>query len=71
MAADTRQPVADNILALANVPVSRRRFLSVGLAGIVSIPLLWSAGCGSSQDGDGDNNKKKKKNGGGGGGGGY
>jgi hypothetical protein len=49
--------------------VSRRKFLSMGLAGLVGLSLLWVPGCGSSQDGD--NGKKDKKGDGGGGGGGY
>jgi len=52
--------------------VSRREFLSLGLAGIVGFSLVWVPGCGSSsQDGDGNGKKDKKGDGGGGGGGGY
>jgi hypothetical protein len=69
MVADTREPEAENNLLLGDVPVSRREFLSLSLAGIVGVPLLWAAGCGSSQDGG--NGKKAKKGDGGGGGGGY
>ena len=65
--ADTREPEAGSNPVLA-VPVSRREFLSVGLAGIVGLSLFWAPGCGSSQDGG---NGKKDKKGDGGGGGGY
>ena len=68
---DTREPEAGSNPVLA-VPVSRREFLSVGLAGIVGLSLVWVPGCGSSsQDGDGNGKKDKKGDGGGGGGGGY
>ena len=67
--ADTREPEAGSNPVLA-VPSSRREFLSLGLAGIVGLSLLWAPGCGSSQDGGG-NGKKDKKGDGGGGGGGY
>ena len=70
MAADTREPEAENNILLGDVPLSRREFLNLSLAGVVGVPLLWTAGCGSSQDG-GDNGKKDKKGDGGGGGGGY
>jgi hypothetical protein len=43
--------------------------LSLGLAAIVSLPLFWAPGCGSSQDGGG--NRKKDKKGDSGNGGGY
>jgi hypothetical protein len=67
--ADTREPEAGSNPVL-DVPVSRRRFLSLGLAGIVGFSLFWAPGCGSSQDGSG-NGKKDKKGDGGGGAGGY
>ena len=66
--ADTREPEAGSIPVLGDVSVSRRAFLSLGLAGIVGLSLLWVPGCGSSQDGKG---KKNKKGDGGGVGGGY
>ena len=50
--------------------LSRRKFLSLGLAGIVGLSLFWAPGCGSSQDG-GHGKKDKKGDGGGGGAGGY
>jgi len=65
---DTREPEAGSNPVLA-VPVSRREFLSVGLAGIVGLSLVWVPGCGSSQDSG--NGKKDKKGDGGGNGGGY
>jgi hypothetical protein len=68
--ADTRQPEAENNLVL-EVPVSRRQFLSLGIAGIVGLSLFLAPGCSSSQDGGGGNGKKDKKGDGGGGGGGY
>jgi len=49
--------------------LSRRQFLSLGLAGIVGLSLFWALGCGSSQDGG--HGKKDKKGDGGGGAGGY
>jgi hypothetical protein len=55
---------------MADVRMSRRDFLSLGLAGIVGLSLFWAPGCGSSQDGGG-NEKKDKKGDGGGGAGGY
>jgi hypothetical protein len=55
---------------MADVRMSRRDFLSLGLAGIVGLSLFWAPGCGSSQD-DGGNGKKDKKGDGGGGAGGY
>jgi len=55
---------------MADVRMSRRDFLSLGLAGIVGFSLFWAPGCGSSQDGSG-NGKKDKKGDGGGGAGGY
>jgi hypothetical protein len=67
--ADTRGPEAGSNPILA-VPVRRRVFLSLGLAGIVGLSLVWAPGCGSSQDGRG-NGKKGKKGDGGGGAGGY
>jgi hypothetical protein len=67
--ADTRGPEAGSNLVLA-APVSRRGFLSLGLAGTVGLSLFWAPGCGSSQDGGG-NGKKDKKGDGGGGAGGY
>jgi hypothetical protein len=67
--ADTREPEAGRN-AVLDVPVSRREFLSLGLAGIVGFSLFWAPGCGSSQDGSG-NGKKDKKGDGGGGAGGY
>ena len=65
--ADTREPEAGSN-AVLDVPVSRREFLSLGLAGIVGFSLFWAPGCGSSQDG-GDKGKKDKKGDGGNGGG--
>jgi hypothetical protein len=49
--------------------LSRRKFLSLGLAGIVGLSLFLTPGCGSSQDGG--HGKKDKNDGGGGGAGGY
>jgi hypothetical protein len=66
--ADTREPEAGSNPVLA-VPVSRRGFLSLGLAGIVGLSLVWAPGCGSSQDGG--KGKKEKKGDGGGVAGGY
>ncbi len=66
--ASVREPEAENNPVLGDVPVSRREFLSASLAGIVGVPLLWAAGCGSSQDGGGKGKKGKKGDGGGGGG---
>jgi hypothetical protein len=66
--ADTREPEAGSN-AVLDVPVSRREFLSLGLAGIVGLSLFWAPGCGSSQDGG--HGKKDKKGDGGGGAGGY
>ena len=66
--ADTREPEAGSNPVL-DVPVSRRKFLSLGLVGIVGLSLLWAPGCGSGQDGG--NGKKEKKGDGGGGAGGY
>jgi hypothetical protein len=68
--ANARGPEADSIPTLKDVRMSRRGFLSLGLAGIVGLSLVWAPGCGSSQDGGG-NGKKDKKGDGGGGGGGY
>jgi hypothetical protein len=65
--ADTREPEAGSIPVLA-VRVSRRVFLSLGLAGIVGLSLFWAPGCGSSQDGGGKGKKDKKGDGGNGGG---
>ena len=50
--------------------LSRQKFLSLGLGGIVGLSLFWAPGCGSSQDG-GHSKKDKKGYGGGGGAGGY
>jgi hypothetical protein len=66
---DTREPEAGSNHFLA-VPVSRREFLSLGLAGIVALSLVWAPGCGISSQ-DGGKGKKDKKGDGGGGGGGY
>jgi hypothetical protein len=66
--ADTREPAAGTNLVLA-MSLSRRTFLSLGLAGIVGLSLFWTPGCGSSQDGG--HGKKDKNDGGGGGAGGY
>jgi len=49
--------------------LSRRTFLSLGLAGIVGLSLFWTPGCSSRQDGG--HGKKDKNDGGGGGAGGY
>jgi hypothetical protein len=65
--ADTRELEAGSNPVL-DVPVSRREFLSLGLAGIVGFSLFWAPGCGSSQDG-GDKGKKDKKGDSGNGGG--
>ena len=66
--ADTREPEAGSNPILA-VLVSRREFLSLGLAGIVGLSLVWAPGCGSgSQDGGGNGKKDKKGDGGDGGG---
>ena len=67
--ADTREPAAGSNPVL-DMPVSRREFLSLGLAGIVGLSLFWAPGCGSSQDG-GHGKKDNKGDGGGGGAGGY
>ncbi len=66
--ASVREPEAENNPVLGDVPVSRREFLSLSIAGIVSVPLLLAAGCGGSQDGGGKGKKDKKDDGGGGGG---
>jgi hypothetical protein len=66
--ADTREPAAGTNPVLA-MSLSRRKFLSLGLAGIVGLSLFWTPGCGSSQDGG--HGKKDKNDGGGGGVGGY
>jgi hypothetical protein len=66
--ADTREPAAGSNPVLA-MSLSRRTFLSLGLAGIVGLALFWTPGCGSSQDGG--HGKKDKNDGGGGGAGGY
>ena len=65
--ADTREPEAGSNPVLV-VLVSRREFLSLGLAGIVGMSLFWAPGCGSSQDGGGNGKKDKKGDGGDGGG---
>jgi hypothetical protein len=67
--AETREPAAGSNPVLA-ISLSRRRFLSLGLAGIVGLSVFWASGCGSSQDG-GHGKKDKKGDGGGGGAGGY
>ena len=67
--ADTREPAAGTNPVLA-MSLSRWKFLSLGLAGIVGLSLFWTPGCGSSQDG-GHGKKDKKGDGGGGGAGGY
>ena len=67
--ADTREPAAGTNPVLA-VSLSRWKFLSLGLGGIVGLSLFWAPGCGSSQDG-GHGKKDKKRDGGGGGAGGY
>ena len=67
--ADTREPAAGTNPVLA-MSLSRRKFLSLGLGGIVGWSLFWAAGCGSSQDGS-HGKKEKKGDGGGGGAGGY
>ena len=63
----TRGPEAGSNPILT-VPVSRRVFLSLGLTAIVSLPLFWAPGCGSSQDGGGNGKKGKKGDSGNGGG---
>jgi hypothetical protein len=65
--ADTREPEAGSNPVL-DVPVSRRKFLSLGLVGIVGLSLFWAPGCGSSQDGGGHGKKDKKGDSGNGGG---
>ncbi|MDQ3865196.1 MAG: hypothetical protein M3317_17200 [Actinomycetota bacterium] len=67
--ANARSSEAESMPSLGDVRMSRRGFLSLSIAGIVGVPLLWAAGCGSSQDGG--NGKKDKKGDGGGNGGGY
>ena len=67
--ADTREPEAGSNPVLA-MPVSRRVFLGLALAGTVGLSLFWAPGCGSSQDG-GNGKKDNKGDGGGEGGGGY
>jgi hypothetical protein len=67
--ADTRELAAGTNPVLP-MSVSRRRFLSLGLAGVVGLSLFWAPGCGSSQDG-GHGKKDKKGDAGGGGAGGY
>jgi hypothetical protein len=67
--AETREPVGGSNTVLA-MSLSRRKFLSLGLGGIVGLSLFWAPGCGSSQDG-GHGKKDKKGDGGGGGAGGY
>jgi hypothetical protein len=66
--ADTREPAAGTNPVLA-MSLSRRKFLRLGLAGIVGLSLFLTPGCGSSQDGG--HGKKDKNDGGGGGAGGY
>jgi hypothetical protein len=66
--ADTRVRAGGSNPVLAMF-LSRRTFLSLGLAGIVGLSLFWTPGCGSSQDGG--HGKKDKNDGGGGGAGGY
>jgi hypothetical protein len=51
-----------------SLPVSRREFLSLSIAGIVGLSLVWAPGCGSGQDRGGNGKKNKKGDGGGGGG---
>jgi hypothetical protein len=65
--ADTREPAAGTNPVLA-MSLSRRKFLRLGLAGIVGLSLFLTPGCGSSQD---SGHGKKDKNDGGGGAGGY
>ena len=67
--AETREPAGGSNPVLA-MSLSRRKFLSLGLGGIVGLSLFWAPGCGSSQDG-GHGKKDKKGDGGGGGAGGY
>ena len=67
--ADTREPAAGTNPVLA-MSLSRRKFLSLGLGGIVGLSLFWAPDCGGSQDG-GHGKKDKKGDGGGGGAGGY
>ena len=67
--ADTREPAAGTNPVLV-VSLSRWKFLSLGLGGIVGLSLFWAPGCRSSQDG-GHGKKDKKGDGGGGGAGGY
>jgi hypothetical protein len=67
--AETREPAAGSNPVLA-MSLSRRKFLSLGIGGIVGLSLFWAPGCDSSQDG-GHGKKDKKGDGGGGGAGGY
>jgi len=69
--ANTREPECENKPGLEDVPMRRREFLSVSLAGIVGFSLVWAPGCGSSGQDGGGNGKKDKKGDGGGGAGGY
>jgi hypothetical protein len=66
--AETREPAGGSNPVLT-MSQSRRKFLSLGLGGIVGLSLFWAPGCGSSQDGG--HGKKDKKGDGGGGAGGY
>ncbi len=65
--ADTREPAAGSNPVLA-MSLSRREFLSLGLAVIVGFSLFWAPGCGRSQDGGGKRKKDKKGDSGNGGG---
>ncbi len=69
--ANARGPEAESIPTLEDVRMSRRGFLSLGLAGVVGLSLFWAPGCGSSQDGGHGKKDKKGDGGGGGGAGGY
>lgn len=76
--ADAREPEAESPSILEDVGMSRRGFLSLGIAAIVGLSLFWTSGCGSSQEGgeeDGDEEETGGGNGNGNGedngGGGY
>ncbi len=63
------EPEAELVSNLEDLRVSRRAFLRLSIAGIVSsLSLFWASGCGG-EDGNGNGKKDKKDNGNGGGGG--
>jgi hypothetical protein len=74
--AHAREPEAESVSILEDLPVSRRAFLRLSIAGIAGLSLFLVSGCGGSQDGgggggNGNGKKDKKDNGDDGGGGGY